>query len=139
MERLDINVSHDEVTLLINEVDNNGDGEIDYQETLDHFEHVARSYSHGKRRGSVFVPSVAATEDSSLTDEYKQNLISTLKCVGVSCLDIDTGSVLTLPFENTALRDTIWSRCINTANENNEAKSRSFSIEYFTGKEPSLR
>lgn len=50
MARLDINASHDEVTMLIQEVDSNNDGEIDYQETLDHFEHLARSYSHGKRR-----------------------------------------------------------------------------------------
>ena len=50
MEKLDIGASHDEVTMLINEVDENSDGEIDYQETLDHFEHLARSYSHGRRR-----------------------------------------------------------------------------------------
>ena len=31
MERLDINLSHSEVTTLIDEVDNNGDGEIDYR------------------------------------------------------------------------------------------------------------
>ena len=43
MERLDIDVSHEEIATLINEVDNNGDGEVDYQETLDHFEHLARS------------------------------------------------------------------------------------------------
>jgi len=139
MERLDINVSHDEVTLLINEVDNNGDGEIDYRETLDHFEHLARQYAHGKRRVSVFVKNAATKEDLTFTNEFKKTLISTLVCVGVSCLRVENGSVLTLPFQNIALRDTVWSRYINTAVENNEAKSRSFIIEFFSRKEPSLR
>jgi len=100
MERLDIDASRDEVTLLMEETDNNGDGEIDYQEILAQFEHLARNFSHGKRRDSVFLHGHSTPSDScSLPIEQRLNLIATLRCVGVSCMDRD-GSVFTLPFEN---------------------------------------
>ena len=137
MERLDINVSHSEITQLINEVDNNGDGEIDYRETLDHFERLARSYSHGKRRISVFGRNSQTNDTTSLTNQHKQILISTLKCAGVSCLNTEAGSVLTLPFENTTLRNVIWHKYIK--DETKESQSRTFIIEHFSKKQPSLR
>ena len=72
-------------------------------------------------------------------------------------MDTESGAVLTLPFDNTALRDAIWRTYISTDNEamrslgspatgnvradipNNEAKYRWFIIEHFSKKEPSLR
>ena len=145
MERLDIGVTHEEVQRLINEVDSNGDGEIDYQETLEHFETIARAYSHGKRRGSVVGYNATAARETlslqcSITDESKKSLIRTLRCLGIGHLDTDAGSVLTLPFKNSVLRDVIWDKCINaTAKINNEATHRNFLIEYFSGEQPSLR
>ena len=137
MERFDINASQDEVTLLIGETDNNGDGEIDYQEFLAQLEHLARNYSHGKRRDSVFLHGHPTPSNAfSLTNEQKLNLVSTLRCVGVSCLDRD-GSVLTLPFENSALRDAIWNKYIKC--ESNESKYRTLLIESLSKKEPSPR
>ena len=137
MERLDIDASRDEVTLLMEETDNNGDGEIDYQEILAQFEHLARNFSHGKRRDSVFFNGHSTPSDSySLTNEQKLNLIATLRCIGVSCLDRD-GSVLTLPFENSALRDAIWNTYIRC--ESNESKYRTLLIESLSKKEPAPR
>lgn len=137
MERLDIDASRDEVTLLMEETDNNGDGEIDYQEILAQFEHLARNYSHGKRRDSVFLHGHSTPSDAfSLPNEQKLNLIATLRCVGVSCLDRD-GSVLTLPFENSALRDAIWNKYIKC--ESNESKYRTLLIESMSKREPSPR
>jgi len=140
MEKLDINASREEVRLLIEEVDSNGDGEIDYQETLDHFERMARTYTHGKRRVSAFVRNVSMGSDSSspLNDTQKENLLQTLKCVGVSCLDSEkTGCVLNIPHGNTLLRDAIWSKYIGDAAC--EADSRNFVIDYFSKQQPSLR
>jgi len=125
---------------LIEEVDSNGDGEIDYQETLDHFERMARTYTHGKRRVSAFVRDVTVGGDSSspLNDTQKQNLLQTLKCVGVSSLDSEkTGCVLNIPPGNTLLRDAIWSKYIGNAAC--EADSRNFVIDYFSKQQPSLR
>ncbi|KAL3789640.1 hypothetical protein ACHAW5_002357 [Stephanodiscus triporus] len=126
----------DEITLLMAEADNNGDGEIDYQEILAQFDHLARSYSHGKRRDSVFLREHPSNNAFSLTDEEKQNLISTLRCVGVSCFDRD-GSVLTLPFENSALRAAIWKTYIKC--ESNESKYRTLLVDCLSKKEPSPR
>lgn len=138
--KLDINASREEVRLLIEEVDSNGDGEIDYQETLDHFERMARTYTHGKRRVSAFVRNVTVGGDSSspLNDTQKENLLQTLKCVGVSSLDSEkTGCVLNVPHGNTLLRDAIWSKYIGGAAC--EADSRNFVIDYFSKQHPSLR
>ncbi|KAL9191603.1 hypothetical protein ACHAXT_001309 [Thalassiosira profunda] len=139
MQKLDIDVSVAEVAALIAEVDSDGDGEIDYQEALDHFERLARKYTHGKRRVSVFAQGSAPKQESEplAAPSEKQNLIATLQCVGVSCLATDDGTVLTLPFDNTALRDTIWKTYLGS--EEMEAKSRTVLIEYFSKKEPSLR
>jgi len=138
--KLDINASKEEVRLLIEEVDSNGDGEIDYQETLDHFERMARTYTHGKRRVSAFVRNVSVGNDSSspLNDTQKENLLQTLKCVGVSSLNSEeTGSVLNIPHGNTLLRDAIWSKYIGDVAC--EADSRNFVIDYFSKQQPSLR
>jgi len=140
IKKLDINASREEVRLLIEEVDSNGDGEIDYQETLDHFERMARTYTHGKRRVSAFVRNVSVGGDSSspLNDTQKENLLQTLKCVGVNSLDSEeTGSVLNIPHGNTLLRDVIWSKYIE--DESREKESRNFVIDYFSKQQPSLR
>lgn len=134
MERLDIDVNHEEIILLIDDADENGDGEIDYQELLARFENQARSYSHGKRRGSVF-----GHEQNNavfLTDDQKGRLIATLRCVGVCCMDRG-GSVLTLPVENPALRDAVWKKYIT--NETHESKYRKVLIEMLSKNDPSLR
>jgi len=134
MERLDIDVNHEEIILLIDDADENGDGEIDYQELLAKFENQARSYSHGKRRGSVFghEQNLAVF----LTDDQKGHLIAILRCVGVCCMDRG-GSVLTLPVENPALRDAVWKKYIT--NETNESKYRKVLIEMLSKNDPSLR
>lgn len=110
------------------------------RETLDHFEHISRSYLHGKRRSSVFKPvttvDLVSRETSSLTDTYKENLMQTLRCIGIVCLDTGKGCTLLLPFENTVLRDTVWRRYVK---QHGEAQSRSFLIEYFTTHQASLR
>ena len=110
-------------------------------------------------RVSVFSRKSVVINELSPTDDSFSTLISTLICLGVNSLDTENGSVLTLPFENTALRDAIWGRYISAAKENhdtksnacspatnnvvdppnNEAKYRSFIIEHFSKKEPSLR
>lgn len=137
MERLDIDVNHDEISLLVDDSDVNGDGEIDYQELMTTFEHKARSYSHGKRRGSVFGHEQPSSNHAfSLPNEQKQQLITTLRCVGVTCLDRG-GSILTLPFDNPALRAAIWKKYIKC--ENTESKFRTLLIESLSKKEPSLR
>ena len=66
--------------------------------------------ANGKRRVSVFAQGTTPKQESAplAAPSEKQNLIATLQCVGVSCLTTDDGTVLTLPFNNTALRDTIW-------------------------------
>ena len=134
MERLDIDVNHEEIVLLIDDADENGDGEIDYQELLSKFENQARSYSHGKRRGSVF--GHEHNYAVFLTDDQKGHLIATLRCLGVFCMDRG-GSVLTLPVENPALRDAIWKKYIK--NERNESKYRTVLIEMLSKNEPTLR
>ena len=140
IEKLNIDVSSQEVTQLINEVDNNGDGEIDYQEALDHFDQMVRSFIHGKRRVSVFVRNMTDANNIdtfSMTKEQKQNLLKILKCVGVSCLASDNGTILVLPFENTALRDVIWKKYIK--DETNEAQIRNYVIENSSKRQPNLR
>lgn len=134
MERLDIDVNHDEIILLIDDADENGDGEIDYQELLAKFENQARSYSHGKRRGSVFGHEQNNTV--FITDDQKDRLIGTLRCVGVFGIDRG-GSILTLPVDNPALRDAVWKKYIT--NETHESKYRKVLIEMMSKNDPSLR
>jgi len=144
MERLDIDVSHEEIATLINEVDNNGDGEVDYQETLDHFEHLARSYSHGKQRVSVLLsnhappPGDSNIEDSpNLSPDDINILMKTLQCVGVSIRQStsECGAFLSLPAMDVSLRDAVWAQFIQNAS--NESMLRTNIIEYFTKKDPS--
>ncbi len=145
-KRLDLKgVTHDEVTMLINEVDNNGDGEIDYQETLDHFDDISRAYTHGNRRGSVFgkgkdsgLLDIITKDTMSFNEEIKTNLISTLRCIGVVFIDIGaSGRVLSLPFENTTLRSLVWRKYIISVK--GEFKIRSNLVDYFIKYQPSLR
>ena len=70
-----------------------------------------------------------AKEKLSMNSLYKENLISTLKCIGISCLDDDTGCILLLPFENTRLRDVVWKIYIRS--KKGEERYRSFLVEYF--------
>eukprot|EP00804_Cyclotella_cryptica_P010642 CCRYP_005465-RA/>CCRYP_005465-RA protein AED:0.33 eAED:-0.26 QI:227/0.33/0.28/0.57/1/1/7/0/2002 len=143
MQRLDLKgVTHDEVTLLINEVDTNCDGEIDFVETLDYFEDIWRRYMHGARRGSVFGNQssceMISKDRLSLGVDCIQSLTSTLQTVGVVCMDIkEQGRILVLPFENSVLRDVVWKKYIRT--RKGEAQSRALLTEYFLAKEPSLR
>ena len=114
----------------------------DFMETLDHFDDLARRFLHGARRGSVFGTTSAAAmilkDKQSFTNEYRINLISTLLCVGVVSIDIGKqGRILTLPFENSILRDVVWKKYIR--NTKGEAKTRAFLTEYFHGRDPSLR
>ena len=132
--------TREEVTLLIDEVDNNGDGEIDYIEVLDHFEDILRRYNHGSRRVSLFGAASAncTVEDSfSINDEVKSNLIATLQCLGVVCMNEGQQRIFTIPFECTELRDTIWKRYMRSTK--GEAKCRAHLIEYFSKEEPSHR
>ena len=116
----------------------------DYLEILDHFEGISRKYLHGGRRHSVFgsVGSVATTNDKeSLNDDFCQNLIATLQCVGVVSINSahanNGDKILTIPFENRTLRDVIWKRYLRS--DEGESLSRNFLIEYFNKKEPCLR
>lgn len=133
MERLDIDVTRDEVTLLISDVDTNGDGEVDYQETLDHFEHLARSYTHGRRKASLFQNS--SVQIRRVSSGSIKPLMVALQCLGVTIHETEHGPVLALPFEN-AIRDAIWGQ-YNLALEEN--KVRSYIVEHISENEPSLR
>jgi hypothetical protein len=115
---------------------------VDFMETLEHFEDISRKYIHGGRRRSVFGSlgsnDIIAKDKEAFTDDYKQNLIATLECVGVVCMNEGrNGRVLTIPFEQVALRDVVWKMYIRTTK--GEAKSRAFITEFFSQKEPSLR
>lgn len=143
MNRLNLGLTEDEVTLLMDEVDNNGDGEIDYIEILDHFEDISRKYMHGGRRRSVFcdegTAAVIAKDKESFTDDYKRKLIATLQCVGVLCMNggHNDDRILSIPFENVALRDIVWKRYLKSTK--GEAESRNFLTGFFNKKGPSHR
>lgn len=114
----------------------------DYMEILDHFDDISRKYLHGGRRRSVFgnhdTDSAVATDNELFAEDCKQNLFATLKCVGVICMTTgENDRILTIPFEQSALRDVIWKRYMRTSK--GEAKSREFLTEYFKKKQPSLR
>lgn len=110
-------------------------------EILDHFEGISRKFSHGGRRRSVFGsvgPTATSNDKESLNDDFCRNLIATLQCVGVTFINsAEADKILTIPFENTTLRDVIWKKYLRSAE--GESSSRNFLIEYFNKKEPCLR
>ena len=148
MMRLGIGVTKKDIKGLINLVDTNNDGEIDYRETLDHFEHRSRKFHHGKRKTSLLTVSsndenirLSETMDEKVTNEliyqeqFKKRLISLLETLGVIMLQ--SSSTLILPIEHIAFRNVIWERYIKT--KEGLDRWHLFLIEYFMDQDPTLR
>jgi len=150
MEQLDVGVNHSDVTDLIKVVDTNQDGELDYREMLDHFEHHSKRYMHGKRRESLVAGGlVGSTKGAArrtvrltglkvgtLDSRHREALLSSLISLGITYVRAER--VVILPLESTALRDVVWTRYIGSSKKG-EDRWHSVLIDFFSRQEPNLR
>lgn len=107
-----------------------------------HFDRLARSYTHGKRRISLFDPkntteSLSKAETLSLACEDKKVLIEELCLLGVICIDTKFGLILTMPANSSIIRNVVYEKCITS--KARETEIRDTLIEYFETKDPSPR
>eukprot|EP00814_Leptocylindrus_danicus_P022827 CAMPEP_0116017680 /NCGR_PEP_ID=MMETSP0321-20121206/8195_1 /TAXON_ID=163516 /ORGANISM="Leptocylindrus danicus var. danicus, Strain B650" /LENGTH=1719 /DNA_ID=CAMNT_0003487925 /DNA_START=2745 /DNA_END=7904 /DNA_ORIENTATION=- len=146
--KLGVDASRQEIDRLIDAIDVNSDGEITYEEAIQHFDHNIRQSFH--TNNGISVPrSKDMLNNFGQWKEVEDNinnkvhidantaalLISALICLGV--VFVGDQNILVLALESDMLRDAIWNRYIVTKEK--EQELHSFLASYFLDLEPNMR
>jgi hypothetical protein len=156
-------VSKDQIEMIINSLDKNHDGVIDFDEAMGRFEQHARDWSHGKHRinpddnsslesgSQISKKSVVAgldmdfLNDSSVdvSKSQEKTLGSAVETalrkalINLGVIYAPANGILMLPLESEALREVVWWRYMKSME--GQLKWHAHLIQFFQELMPSLR